>query len=161
MRETVVRVDDIAPISHGEGMALAEVEYQRFADMLAQLGPEDWAIQTVNTDWNVKQLVAHNVGFADGNASFRVFLKAQRAGTKRAKEKGYDHFVHGMNEVQVEEREHLSPDELVARWNTMWPKGAEGSAAVPAVPALDPPRLRSHHRQAAHRLLPDGPLLHA
>ena len=67
----------------------------------------------------VKQLVAHNLGFADGNASFRVFAKAQRAGKKRAKEKGYDHFVHGMNEVQVEEREHLSPAELVAKWKTM------------------------------------------
>jgi len=131
VKDTVVRVDDIAPISHREGMALAEDEYQRFAGVLAQLQPEGWATQTVNADWNVKQLVAHNVGFAEGNASFKVFLKAQRAGTKRAKEKGYDHFVHGMNEVQVEEREHLSPDQLVARWNITWPKALRGRRRFP------------------------------
>ena len=86
MRETIVRVEDIAPISHREGMELAETEYKRFAEVLGQLKPDDWTKQTVNDDWNVKQLVAHNVGFAEGNASFRVFLKAKRAGTKRAKE---------------------------------------------------------------------------
>ncbi len=131
MRDTVVRVDDIAPISHREGMALAEVEYQRFAELLGQLKPEDWTRQTVNTDWNVKQLVAHNVGFAEGNASFRVFLKAQRAGTKRAKQRGYDHFIHGFNEVQVEERESLTTAELVARFNTMWPKALKGRRRFP------------------------------
>lgn len=131
MNETVMRMDDIAPISHREGMALADTEYQRFADVLGQLQPDDWPKQTVNTDWNVKQLVAHVVGFAEGNASFLVFLKAQRKGAKRAKQKGYDHFVHGMNEVQVEEREHLSTAELVERWNTMWPKALRGRRRFP------------------------------
>ena len=37
MKETLVRVENIAPISHREGMALAETEYRRFSDMLEQL----------------------------------------------------------------------------------------------------------------------------
>jgi uncharacterized protein (TIGR03083 family) len=119
-------VQDIAPISHREGMELAETEYRRFADTLGQLRPDDWAKQTVNDDWNVRQLTAHVLGFAEGNASFRVFAKAMRAGKKRAKEKGYDHFIHGVNEVQVEEREHLTPADLVARWATAWPKALKG-----------------------------------
>jgi uncharacterized protein (TIGR03083 family) len=129
--ETAVRVDGIAPISHREGMDLAETEYKRFADVLGQLQPEDWAKQTVNDDWNVKQLTAHVLGFAEGNASFRVFVKAMRAGKKRAQEKGYDHFVHGMNEVQVEEREHFTPAELMSRWSTMWPKALKGRRRFP------------------------------
>ena len=131
MKETVVRVDDIAPISHREGMALAEAEYKRFSDLLGQLKPDDWAKQTVNTDWNVKQLVAHNLGFAESNGSFRVFAKSMRDGKKRAKEKGYEHFVHGTNEVQVEEREHLSPAQLVERFNAMWPKALRGRRRFP------------------------------
>ena len=131
MKDTLVRVEDIAPISHREGMELAETEYKRFADVLGQLHPEDWSKQTVNDDWNVKQLVAHNLGFADSNASIRVNLSAMRRGAKRAKEKGYDHFVHGVNEVQVEEREHLTPDELVSRWAAQWPKALKGRRRFP------------------------------
>ncbi|MBV8982444.1 MAG: maleylpyruvate isomerase family mycothiol-dependent enzyme [Acidimicrobiia bacterium] len=131
MNETVVRVEDIAPISHREGMALADTEYQRFAGVLGQLQGDDWTKQTVNTDWNVKQLVAHVLGFAEGNASFLVFLKAQRQGAKRAKQKGYDHFVHGMNEVQVEERERLSTAELVEGWRQAWPKALKGRRRFP------------------------------
>jgi uncharacterized protein (TIGR03083 family) len=112
-------------------MALAETEYKRFADVLAQLKPDDWSKQTVNTDWNVKQLVAHVLGFSESNASFRVFVKGMRNGKKRAKEKGYDHFVHGMNEVQVEEREHLSTAQLVERWSEMWPKALKGRRRFP------------------------------
>lgn len=131
MKETVMRVEDIAPISHREGMGLAESEYQRFSDTLQQLQPGDWSKQTVCTDWNVRQLVAHVLGFAESNASFRVFVNGMRRGKKRAAEKGYDLMVHGMNEVQVEEREHLTPVELVGRWSEIWPKALKGRKRFP------------------------------
>lgn len=131
MKATLVRVEDVAPISHREGMALAETEYRRFTDLLDQLRPEDWSTQTVCTDWNVKQLVAHVVAFAESNASFRVFASGMRRGKKRAAEKGYDHFIHGMNEVQVQEREHLTPAELVERWSVIWPKALNGRKRFP------------------------------
>ena len=126
-----MRIEDVAPISHREGMALAETEYKRFSDTLHQLQPGDWSKQTVCTDWNVKQLVAHVLGFADSNASFRVFLSGMRRGKKRAAEKRYDHFVHGMNEVQVEEREHLTPAELERRWSETWPRALKGRKRFP------------------------------
>src|SRR5438477_7056168 len=131
MSTTAVRVEDIRPISHAEGMRLAETEYQRFADAIGKLGPDDWGRQTVNDAWNVRQLVAHVLGFADGNASIRETVHAMRLGRKRAQEKGYDHFIHGVNEVQVEEREHLTPDELVSRWAAMWPKALKGRHRFP------------------------------
>ena len=131
MNETMIRVEDIVPISHREGMELAETEYRRFSEMLQQLQPDDWSEQTVCTDWDVKQLVAHVLGFAESNASFRVFANGMRRGKKRAAEKGYDHFVHGMNEVQVEERAHLSPGGLVSRWSEMWPKALKGRKRFP------------------------------
>ncbi len=138
MNETMVRVEDIAPINHREAMALAETEYKRFTDMLQQLKPGDWSNQTVCTDWNVRQLVAHVLGFAESNASFRVFVSGMRRGKKRAAEKGYDHFIHGMNEVQVEEREHLTSTELVGCWSEIWPKALEGRRRFPPFMRLVP-----------------------
>ncbi len=131
MTDTAVRVEAIAPIDHKEGMALAETEYRRYTDMLDQLRPEDWTLQTVNTDWNVKQLTQHVLGFAESNASFRLFVKDMRAGKKRAELKGYNHFVHGMNEVQVEEREHLGTEALVAQWKATWPKALKARRRFP------------------------------
>jgi uncharacterized protein (TIGR03083 family) len=131
VKETMIRVDDIAPISHREGMALAETEYKRFSDMLEQLQRGDWSKQTVCTDWDVKQLVAHVLGFAESNASVRVFARGMRRGRRRAAEKGYDLFVHGMNEIQVEEREHLTPAGLVGRWSEIWPKALKGRKRFP------------------------------
>lgn len=131
MKQTMVRVEDVAPIDHREGMELAETEYERFTEMLQLLQAGDWSKQTVCTDWNVRQLVAHVVGFAESNASFRVFVDGMRRGKKRAAEKGYDHFIHGMNEVQVGEREHLTPGELVSRWAEIWPKALRGRKRFP------------------------------
>jgi len=131
VRDTATNVERIASISHKEGMTLAETEYRRYADMLDELSPEDWTIQTVNSDWNVKQLTQHVLGFAESNASFRVFVKGMRAGKKRAAVKGYDHFIHGMNEVQVEEREHLTTGELTAKWKATWPKALKGRRTFP------------------------------
>jgi uncharacterized protein (TIGR03083 family) len=139
VRDTAISVGDIAPIDHKEGMALAETEYRRYSDMLGQLRTDDWGIQTVNTDWNVKQLTQHVLGFAQSNASFRVFVNGMRAGKKRAAAKGYDHFIHGMNEVQVEERDYLTTDELVAQWEATWPRALKGRRHFP--PFMRPIRL--------------------
>jgi uncharacterized protein (TIGR03083 family) len=131
MKGTMVRVEKVAPISHREGMALAETEYRRFTDMLQQLQPGAWSKQTVCTDWNVQQLVAHVLGMAESSASLRVFVSGMRRGKRRAAARGYDHFIHGMNEVQVAEREHLTPAELVGRWSEIWPKALRGRKRFP------------------------------
>jgi hypothetical protein len=101
VNDTIVRVEDIAPIKHREAMELADAEYRRFTDTLGRLRPEDWDKQTVNDAWNVRQLVAHVLGFADSNGSIRENVHAMRLGRKRAKEKGYDHFIHGVNDMHL------------------------------------------------------------
>jgi uncharacterized protein (TIGR03083 family) len=139
MRQTIVKVEEVAPISHSEGMALAQTEYERFTDMLGQLTPGDWQKQTVCTEWNVQQVLAHVVGTAESNASLRVFVSGALRGKKRSAEKGYDHFVHGMNEIQVEERQHLSPAELTSLWAELWPKALSGRKRFP--PFMRPVRV--------------------
>jgi hypothetical protein len=45
-----------------------------------------------------------------------------RLGRKIAKEKGYEHSIHGVNELQVRERSGATPAELVRRWESGAPK---------------------------------------
>lgn len=78
-----------------------------------------------------------------------MFVSGLRRGKKRAAEKGYDHFVHGMNEVQVEERAHLTPSELVARWSELWPKALKGRKRFP--PFMRPIPSSSDRRSARSR----------
>jgi len=77
-------------------------------------------LDTAPRRWEYPARLAHNLGFAEGNASFRVFIKAQRAGTKRAKEKGYEvlYLVDPVDELLTQSlneyagKKHISPDDL-------------------------------------------------
>ena len=131
MNDTIVRVGDIAPIRKREGMQLAATEYERFDAVLRQIRPEDWHRPTVCTAWDVKELVAHNVGAIEANASVREMAHQMRIGRKIAKDKNYDHFIHGVTELQVRERAGARPDELVARWQAVWRKALKGRRRFP------------------------------
>jgi uncharacterized protein (TIGR03083 family) len=131
VRETAIRVEDIAPIGHREAMALAEVEYERFGELLCQLAPGDWSKPTVCTEWDVRQLVAHNVGAIEAQASLREQAHQMRVGMRIAKEKNYDHWIHGVTELQVGERSSTTPAELVARWRSTAPKALKARRRFP------------------------------
>jgi uncharacterized protein (TIGR03083 family) len=49
-------------IDRPTAMRLAQTEYQRVADAVDALQPEDWTRSTDCTAWDVRQLVAHIVG---------------------------------------------------------------------------------------------------
>ena len=116
--------------------------------MLQQLQPGDWSRQTVCTDWNVKQLVAHVLGFAESNASFRVFVNGMRNGKKRA--------ARGLRPFRARHergpgRGTGAPHTRLNSW-TDGPRsgqGPQGPQAVPAVHAAHPCRVRAAHRQEA------------
>jgi uncharacterized protein (TIGR03083 family) len=139
VKEIAVRVEDIAPISHEEGMALAEAEYRRFGELLRQLAPQDWSKPTVCTEWDVGQVVAHNVGAIEAQASLREQAHQMRVGRTIAKEKGYDHWIHGVTELQVRERSQVTPAELVGRGETTAPKALKARRRFP--PFLRPLRV--------------------
>jgi hypothetical protein len=67
-------VQDIPPIGRAEAARLARVEYQRFLDMLRNLGPDDWERRTDCTRWTVKDVAAHIVGETEAFASLREFV---------------------------------------------------------------------------------------
>jgi uncharacterized protein (TIGR03083 family) len=131
VNDTAVRVQDIPSITHREGIELAATEYRRFGDVVHQLDPDDWERPTVCDQWDVRGLVAHNVGAVEANSSLREQAHQMRAGRRIAKDKGYGHWIHGVTELQVRERAAAGPDELVARWDAAWPRALKSRRRFP------------------------------
>ena len=132
MRTTPTDVRSIAPLAHDEAMALAEVEYGRFLDLVRGLRPEDWAKPTDCTLWDVRAMVGHNLGNFEAAASVVETARQQAKAARRAKREGISP-LDGMTAVQVEERAGLSVDELIERLAAAIPKAVAGRRRMPAV----------------------------
>jgi uncharacterized protein (TIGR03083 family) len=94
---------------HSDWMAAAEEEYRRLGALLAELDADDWSRPTDCSEWDVRELVAHLVGLAEGTASLREMRRQQKLG--RAARPG-EPDIDGMNAVQVRERADATPEQL-------------------------------------------------
>jgi uncharacterized protein (TIGR03083 family) len=119
------------PITRPEARILAEREFTRFADLVASLTHEEWSIPTDCTGWDVRKMVLHVLGSGDAQASVREFVHQLRRGMPLNKEIDSHHWVDGMNELQIRERDHLSNDELVLQVATIGPKAVKGRWRTP------------------------------
>jgi len=118
-------------ITRPEARVLADEEFARFADTVASLTPDEWAMPTDCTDWDVRKMALHVLGSGDAQASVREFMHQFRRGLPLNKEIDSHHFVDGLNELQIREREHLSNDELVHELATVGPKAVKGRWGTP------------------------------
>jgi uncharacterized protein (TIGR03083 family) len=117
MTTSTVDVTTIPRIRHDEAMRIAEVENRKFGEALRALEQDDWSKPTDCTRWNVKDLAAHVVGSAAGQASPREFIRQVRAGKPVVTEIGAQYWWDGMNEIHVRERAQRSVDQLIAEWD--------------------------------------------
>jgi uncharacterized protein (TIGR03083 family) len=118
-------------ITRPEARVLAEEEFTRFADLVASLTPEEWATPTDCTGWDVRKMALHVLGSADAQASVREFIHQMRRGMPLNKQIDSHHWVDGMNELQIRERDHLTNSELVARLAAVGPKAVKGRWRTP------------------------------
>jgi len=118
-------------IKRPEARVLAEEEFVRFADLAESLTPEEWATATDCTGWDVRKMSLHVLGSGDAQASVREFMHQMRRGMPLNKQIDSHHWVDGMNELQIREREHLSNDELVAALRAVGPKAVKGRWRTP------------------------------
>ena len=130
MTTTAASITDLPRLDRREAAVLAAAENERFVDVIRRLTPEDWSKPTDCDEWDVRAMATHVLGSWDANASLREFARQMRAGKKAA---GDRPDIDGMTEVQVRERAHLSPAEIVERLIEMAPKAARGRARVPAL----------------------------
>src|ERR1700722_5458665 len=113
-------------ITRPEAKVLAVEEFRRFADLVATLTPEEWATPTDCTGWDVRKMVLHVLGSGEGQASVREFLHQLRRGMPLNKEIDSHHWVDGLNELQIRERNRLSNDELVLQVAAVGPRAVKG-----------------------------------
>ena len=116
-------------IERPTAMQLAATEYQRTADAVDALEPEDWARPTDCTEWDVRQLVAHVAGMAKF-ASTPLEMARQTRAAQAVREDGQA-LVDAQTAVQVEQRTHLGPEELRAELRTVGPRAAKGRRRIP------------------------------
>lgn len=129
-RADMIDTSDIRPIDRDEMTGLATAEYGRLFDLLAELDDADWNTPTVCGDWDVRLMVAHLLGAAKSNASVPESLKQLMRGRKWAKAHGRSE-IDGINAVQVEDHQHLSPTQLTNDLRAMAPKAVAGRRKTP------------------------------
>jgi uncharacterized protein (TIGR03083 family) len=110
---------------------LADEEFVRFADTVASLSPDEWAMPTDCTGWDVRTMVVHVLGSAEAQASVRELVHQLRRGIPLNREIDSHHWVDGMNELQIRERRHLPTDEVVRRLETVGPRAVSGRWRTP------------------------------
>jgi uncharacterized protein (TIGR03083 family) len=123
--------DGVDRIQRTEARRLAEEEFTRFAQLAASLRPQDWEMPTDCTAWDVRKMCLHVLGSADAQASVREFMHQMRRGIPLNKQIESHHWVDGLNELQIRERDHLSNPELVDQLRAVGPKAVKGRWGTP------------------------------
>jgi uncharacterized protein (TIGR03083 family) len=108
-------------------MGLAAVEYERFADLLRELDPADWARPTDCPDWDVRAMAGHVLGMAEMVASVRGFA-TQNAGAARA-----GGGIDALTALQVRRTAGLPAAEVVERLTAIGPRAVRGRRRLSAV----------------------------
>jgi uncharacterized protein (TIGR03083 family) len=107
-------------------MRLAAAEYQRFADLLRALAPDDWAKPTDCPGWDVRAMAAHALGMVEMAASIRENNRQLRLARRRG-----GTFIDALTGLQVEERRNMTPAQITARFAARASKAARGRRRTP------------------------------
>ena len=130
MSITSTPVEQIPALDRREAATIAAAENRRFAELIADLAPDDWARHTDCTEWDVRAVACHVLGAMEGQAWIPRFIHQFRAGNKVA---GDRPAIDRMTEVQVRERTHLAPHEIVARLAAVAPRAARVRSRIPGL----------------------------
>lgn len=125
----------VPPLSHAEAGALAAVELERFLVLVAALEPADFDRPTPCTDWNVRDVLAHQAGAYYGFTSFKAYMQQwqQKGQPGRL-------LLDVVNEAQINARAGHSPAELIAELRTVGPLAlANRQGLSPLIRALPLP----------------------
>jgi hypothetical protein len=76
-------------------------------------------------------MALHILGSGEAQAKVGEFLHQLRRGLRVNKEIDSHHWVDGLNEIQIRERDHLSNSEIVAQLRAIGPKAVKGRWGTP------------------------------
>ena len=130
--ETGTRIEDIPPITRREAEDLARTEYQRVADQLRSLAPDDWSKSTDCPLWDVRAIAGHSAGMLSTFTGYRTLMGEMRAATKAAKQAGGP-MVDALTAKQVADHAKQSTSELIAKIDDVGPRAARWRATRPTL----------------------------
>jgi uncharacterized protein (TIGR03083 family) len=107
-------------------MRLAATEYQRFADLLRTLPPGDWSRPTDCPGWDVRAMAAHALGMVEMAASIRENSRQLRLARRRG-----GVFIDALTGLQVDERQHMTPEQITGSFAVRAPRAARGRRRTP------------------------------
>ncbi len=113
-------------------MELAATEYERVADLLDRLTPEQWAADTECPDWDVRAMAGHMLGMIQMVASLPGMIRQQARSTRRARREGGP-MIDALTALQVEMNAALTPAEVVSEVRRLAPRAVRGRRRVPAL----------------------------
>jgi uncharacterized protein (TIGR03083 family) len=145
MTFTAIDVSTIEPLSHDEAMRRQAHELECALAMLRSLPESSWTAPTDCPDWDVRAMYLHVLGACEAGASMRENVHQLRRARSHRKHNGGP-LEAALSNVQVREREALTPHRLVDRLAEVAPKAVRGRSRIPRV-------LRSHAK-----LTVDGPV---
>jgi uncharacterized protein (TIGR03083 family) len=132
MTVTATSGTDSIRIGRAEAKVLALEEFRRYAALCASLRPEEWAAPTDCSLWDVRKMSLHVLGAADAQAKVKEFFHQFTKGVRLNKElEESHHFVDGINELQIREREHLTSGDLVVQLQAVGPPAVKGRWGTP------------------------------
>jgi len=129
---TATRVETIPPIARAEVEALARTEYERVAEQLRSLAPEDWEKPTDCPLWDVRAMAGHSTGMLSTFTGYRTLMREMSAATKSAKQAGSP-IADALTAKQVADHAALSTSELIAKVDDVGPRAARWRATRPAL----------------------------
>src|ERR1700722_13493351 len=127
-----------ARIGRAGAPRLADDEFRRFAELASALTPQEWAMPTDCTAWDVRKIALHVLGSADAQASVPEFAHQLRRGLPLNNQIDSHHWADGLNELQVRAREKLSNAELFGQLKPVGPKAVQGGWGPPPPMRLTP-----------------------
>jgi uncharacterized protein (TIGR03083 family) len=109
---------------------LATTEHRRFVELLESLSASDWGRPTDCPEWDVREIALHVLGAMEGQVRLREMVHQARLGKPAA---GDGPLIDGITAVQVRERDHLSPSELLERIRDVAPRAALARTTRPGL----------------------------
>ncbi len=106
-----------------EAYTLLETALERFLALVESLGPDDWNKPTACSEWNVRDILAHQAGGYASGTSYREMIRQYTSlpGKGQLPE-------DAINALQLRERAGKSPQELIAELRRVGPVAARNWA---------------------------------
>ena len=117
------RVETIPPITRAEVEGVARTEYERVADQLRSLTPDDWSKPTDCSLWDVRAMAGHSTGMLSTFTGYRTLIREMSAATKTAKRSGGP-MIDALTAKQVADNADLSTSELIGKVQGLGPRAA-------------------------------------